>query len=121
MGLKALTEKKIESASVQHVKKNDRVVVLTGRNKGKQSRVLEVNARVGKVLVEGVAVVKRHTRPNPQRGIQGGILEKESFIDASNVMVICPSCGKPSRVSHQQQTDGRRLRGCKKCGATIDK
>src|SRR5438093_1429689 len=120
MGLKALTAKSRES-KIQHVRKNDRVVVLNGRSRGKQARVLDVKTREGKVLVEGVAMVKRHTKPNPTRGIQGGITEKEAYIDASNVMVICPSCGKPTRVAHQELQEGTRARACKKCGATIDK
>jgi large subunit ribosomal protein L24 len=119
MGLKALTQKK--DSRVGHVKKNDRVVVLNGRSKGKQARVLSVKSDEGKVLVEGVAMVKRHTKANSQRGVQGGIIEKESYIDVSNVMVICPNCGKPTRVAHQELSDGHRARACKKCGATIDK
>ncbi len=121
MGLKALLERKHSGGSVQHIKKNDRVKVLAGRNRGKISRVLEVKPQAGKVLVEGVAMVKHHMKPNQPRGIQGGILDKESYIDASNVMVVCPSCGKPTRVAHQELQDGKRARGCKKCGATIDR
>jgi large subunit ribosomal protein L24 len=120
MGLKALNEKKRDS-KVGHIKKNDKVVVLTGRSKGKQSRVIDVRSGVGKVLVEGVAMVKRHTKPNPTRNIKGGIMEKESYIDVSNVMVVCPNCGKPTRVAHQELSDGHRARACKKCGSTIDK
>jgi len=119
MGLKALTQKK--ETRVGHVKKNDRVVVLNGRGKGKQARVLSVKASEGKVLVEGVAMVKRHTKPDSRRNVQGGIVEKEAYIDASNVMVVCPNCGKPTRVAHQELADGHRARACKKCGATIDK
>src|SRR5207248_3320235 len=119
MGLKALTEKR--ETRIGHVKKNDRIVVLSGREKGKQARVLDVRSSEGKVLVEGVAMVKRHTKPNQTRGIQGGITEKEAYIDASNVMVICPNCGKPTRVARQELQEGTRARACKKCGATIDK
>jgi large subunit ribosomal protein L24 len=119
MGLKALTQKR--EAKISHVKKNDRVMVLTGRSKGKQARVIDVKSGQGKVLVEGVAMVKRHTKPNKQRAVAGGIVEKESYIDASNVMIVCPNCGKPTRVSHQDLQDGRHARACKKCGATIDK
>ncbi|MEW6731592.1 MAG: 50S ribosomal protein L24 [Acidobacteriota bacterium] len=121
MGLKALKESRRVNASVEHVKKNDRVKVLTGRNRGKVSRVLEVKAGEGKVLVEGVAMVKHHQKPNQPRGVQGGIIDKESYINASNVMVVCPSCGKPTRVAHQELQDGRHARACKKCGATIDR
>lgn len=100
MGLKALKEK--NNRKVKHVKKNDRVVVLAGSDKGKQSRVIDVKAREGKVLVEGVAMVKTHQKPNPTRGIQGGIVEKEAYIDASNVMVISPATGKPERGFHKK-------------------
>src|SRR5687767_5248224 len=105
MGLKALVEKSRQQ-KVSNIKKNDRVVVLTGRDKGKQSRVIDVKTGEGKVLVEGVAVVKRNTKPNPQRGVKGGIMEKEAYINVSNVMLICTSCGKPTRVAHQEQTEG---------------
>lgn len=101
MGLKAVKEKK-RSRKVKHVKKNDRVVILTGSDRGKQSRVIDVKAREGKVLVEGVAMVKTHQKPNPTRGVQGGIIEKESYIDASNVMVISPATGKPERGVHKK-------------------
>lgn len=119
MGLKALTEQKIAKAKVHHVKKNDRVVILSGSESGKQSRIIEVDPNMGKVRVEGVAVVKRHIRPNPTRGVQGGIIEREAFIDASNVMLMCPSCGKATRVAHKEQGEGRNTRACKKCGSTI--
>lgn len=121
MGLKAVTEKKIENAKVTHVRKNDRVVILTGRDRGKTSRVIDVNKRLGKVMVEGIAMVKHHERPNPARGVQGGIIEKEAYIDASNVQLVCPNCGKPTRVAHQTQSDGTKTRACKKCGSAIGK
>lgn len=120
MGLKALLEKKLLDSRV-HVKKNDKVVVLTGRDRGKQSRVIEVDPKYGRVRVEGVAVVKDHIRPNPTRGIQGGIVEKEALINVSNVMLICPSCSKPTRIARHEEKEGRKVRSCKKCGAIIDK
>jgi large subunit ribosomal protein L24 len=120
MGLRAIAEKN-RSFKVSHVKKNDRVLILAGRDKGKQARVIEVKSGEGKVMVEGIAIVKHHSKPNPARGVQGGIQEKESFIDASNVMVVCPSCGKPTRVAHQDIQDGHRARTCKKCGASIER
>jgi len=104
-----------------NVRKNDRVVVITGKDKGKTGRVIEVQPRKGKLLVEGVNVVKRHNRANTRRGIQGGILEREAAINASNVMLLCPHCGVATRVSHQVLEDGMRHRACKKCGAAIEK
>jgi large subunit ribosomal protein L24 len=104
-----------------NVRKNDRVMVIAGKNKGKSGRVIEVQPRKGKVLVEGVNIIKRHNRANTRRGVQGGIIEREAPIDVSNVMVICPHCGAPTRSSHQVLGDGARIRACKKCGAVIEK
>lgn len=104
-----------------NVRKNDRVAVIAGKDKGKTGRVLEVLPRKNRVLVEGVNVVKRHLKPNVRRGVRGGILEKESPIHASNVMVICPHCGVATRVGHQILNTGLRTRACKKCGASIEK
>jgi large subunit ribosomal protein L24 len=104
-----------------NIRKNDRVVVIAGKDKGKTGRVIEVHPRKHKVLVEGVNVVKRHNRANTRRGVQGGILEREAPIDSSNVMIICPHCGAPSRTGHQVLANGARTRACKKCGAVIEK
>jgi len=103
-----------------NVRKNDRVMVIAGKDKGRSGRVIEVQPRKHKVLVEGVNVVKRHSKANTRSGVQGGILERESPIDVSNVMVICPHCGQPTRVGHQVLEDGQRHRACKKCGAAIE-
>lgn len=99
-----------------HVKKGDKVVVLSGKDKGKQGEILRAKPSEGKVVVEGVAVVKKHTKPSAQNQ-QGGIIEQEAAIDASNVMVVCPSCGKPSRTGHDVDEKGKKVRVCKKCGA----
>jgi large subunit ribosomal protein L24 len=104
-----------------NVRKNDRVVVISGKDRGKTGRVIEVQPRKRKVLVEGVNVVKRHNKANSRRGVQGGILERESPIDVSNVMVLCPHCGVATRAAHQVLADGTRTRACKKCGAAIEK
>ena len=102
-----------------NVKKGDKVVVLSGKDKGKEAEVLRAMPAEGKVVVEGVAVVKKATKPNAQNQ-QGGIIEKEAAIDASNVMLVCPSCGKPTRVGHKSgELNGHKtaIRVCKKCGA----
>ena len=104
-----------------NVRKNDRVVVVTGKDSGKTGRIIEVNPRKRKVIVEGVNVVKRHTKANSRRGVQSGILEREAPIAVSNVMLICPHCGQATRASHQVLEDGKRHRACKKCGAAIEK
>ncbi len=95
------------------MKKDDQVVVMAGRDKGKRGRVLEVTPVEGKVKVEGVGIIKRHQRPNPRRNRGGGIIEKEAYIDISNVQLIDPQSGKPTRVRYdiagRRHEDARRL------------
>jgi large subunit ribosomal protein L24 len=98
------------------IKKNDNVIVVTGKYRDKRGRVLSVLPDKGRVIVEGVALIKRHTRPNPQKGIKGGILEREASIAASNVQLVCPECGKRTRVGRQE---GKRF--CVKCKGVVDK
>ncbi len=100
------------------IKKNDQVVILSGRDKGKRGRVIEVLTKQNKVLVEGVNMLKHHERPNRQRGIAGGIVEREAPIDASNVMVI--QGGQPTRIGYQILQDGRKVRVSRKTGEVID-
>ena len=112
-----------------HVKSNDRVVVISGPKdiKGKQGKILNVTPKTNKVVVEGVAYVTKHQKPRRQ-GEQGGIYQKERAIDASNVMLICPKCGKATRAAHRvtqvERRDGstknRSIRVCKRCKADID-
>jgi large subunit ribosomal protein L24 len=102
------------------IKKNDTVKVIAGRDRGKQGRVLSVDPDKGRVLVEHVMMVKRHTRRNPAKQIKGGIAERESPIAVSNLMIVCPSCG-PVRMAHHVSPDGRRTRVCRKCGTTFDR
>lgn len=100
------------------IRKNDQVQVLSGRDKGKRGRVIEVLTKKGKVIVEGVNLLKHHERPNRQKGIAGGIVEREAPIDASNVMVI--EGGRPVRVGFQVLADGRKVRVSKKTGTVIE-
>jgi len=102
------------------VKKNDQVIVLSGRDKGKRGRVIEVLTKKGKVLIEGVGMIKKHVRPNRQRGIAGGVVPREAPIDISNIMVLEPSTRKPTRVGYQTLQDGRKVRVSKKTGAVIE-
>ena len=100
------------------IKKGDKVEVLSGKDRGKQGVVLRALPSEGKVIVEGVAVAKKAVKPNAA-GQQGGIVDKERRIDASNVQLICPECGKRTRVGHEAgELDGHKtkLRICKKCG-----
>ena len=104
-----------------HIKKEDQVQVLVGRDKGKVGRVLRVFPARGRAIVENINVVHRHTRQNPQRNIQGGIVEREAPIHVSNLKVVCPECDSPVRVATQQLSDGKKVRVCKSCNGTIDK
>ena len=103
-----------------NVKKNDTVQVLAGRDAGKQGKVLKVIPEKNRVIVQGVAFLKKHTRPNPQRNIKGGIVEREASLNASNVQLVCPACGKPTRIGHSTQGD-RKVRVCRKCEGVVDK
>jgi large subunit ribosomal protein L24 len=102
------------------IKKNDEVYVLRGKDRGKTGRVLIVNPVKQRVVVEGVQMIKRHTRPNPQRNIKGGIVEKEASIHISNVALVCKNCKKHTRIGKSVLSDGRHVRSCKKCGNTIE-
>jgi large subunit ribosomal protein L24 len=101
------------------IRRNDTVKVITGRDKGKEGRVLRVFPNDNKILVEHVMIVKKHVRPNPQRNVKGGIAEQESRIALSNVQMVCGTCG-PVRIGHEVRGD-RKVRVCKKCGTTLDK
>jgi large subunit ribosomal protein L24 len=103
------------------IKKNDQVTVLTGRDRGKRGRVLRVIPDKARVIVEGVNLIKRHTRANPQRNVKGGIVEREAAIHASNVQLVCPECGSVSRTGRQRLDDGRSVRVCVKCKGVVDK
>lgn len=107
-------------AAKVHVKKGDTVLVITGKDAGKKGKVLTVFPEKQRVIVEGVNVVKRHTKPNKKMP-QGGIVEKEAPIASSNVMLYCTKCNKPTRVGHKFLDDGKKVRVCKKCGEVIDK
>ena len=103
------------------LRKGDQVKVMTGKDAGKSGRVLSVNARKNTVIVEHANIIKRHTRPNPSKNIKGGIVEKEAGINASNLMIVCSSCGKHTRIGHNRLSDGTRTRVCKRCGTVLDK
>ena len=101
------------------VKKGDQAVVISGKEKGKKGKVSQVIPTTGKVVIENVNVVSRHKKPRSAQE-KGGIMKKAAPIDASNVMVVCPACGKATRVAHKI-IDGEKARVCKKCGASLDK
>jgi large subunit ribosomal protein L24 len=100
------------------IKKNDKVIVLTGKEKGKIGNVLTVEKNTDRVIVEKINLVKRHTKPNAKNA-QGGIVEKEAPIHISNLMIICNKCAEPTRVGKRILDDGSKVRVCKKCGEIL--
>ena len=100
-----------------NIKKDDKVVVLSGKDKGKQGKVLVADPKAMKVIVEGVNIATKHQKPRKQ-GEEGGIFKVETPIYSSKVQLVCPKCGKATRVAHKI-TDGKKSRVCKKCGAEI--
>ncbi len=100
------------------VVKNDNVIIVTGNYKGKKGKVLKVFPKENRVIVEGVNFMKRHTRPT-QKNQQGGIIEKEAPIHISNLMVICPKCGAPSRLGRKMLENKKYVRVCKSCGEML--
>jgi len=103
-----------------HVKTDDSVIVIAGKDRGKTGKVVKADPTGGRVFVAGVNMVKKHQKARGQNK-PAGIIEREGSIDASNVMIVCPKCGKPTRVARQVAEDGKKIRICKKCGAAIDK
>ena len=101
-----------------NIKKNDTVIVLSGKDKGKKGKVLVADPKGGKVVVEGVNLATCHIKPR-KAGEEGGIIKKETPIYASKVMRVCPKCDKPTREAHMFLKDGTKVRICKKCGETI--
>jgi large subunit ribosomal protein L24 len=101
------------------IKKNDKVVVLTGKEKGKIGTVLRVDAEKDRAIVEKLNIVKRHTKPGGKRA-QGGIVEVEAPIHVSNLMLVCSKCAEPARSGKKILEDGSKARACKKCGEILD-
>ncbi len=100
--------------------KEDTVEAIAGRSKGKRGRVLDIDRKRGRILVEHLMMVKKHVRPNPQKQIKGGIAEREAYFDISNVMIVCPDCG-PVRIGVEVGADGERTRVCRKCEKPLEK
>ncbi|MDD4951483.1 MAG: 50S ribosomal protein L24 [Desulfovibrionaceae bacterium] len=102
------------------IHKDDKVMVMSGKDKGKIGKILKVIKKKDQVLVENVNKIKRHTKANPYANQPGGIVEKESPVHVSNVQVVCGSCAKPTRVGQRLTKDGKKVRFCRKCNETID-
>jgi large subunit ribosomal protein L24 len=103
------------------IRKNDNVVVTTGKDRGKRGRVVRIVSDKNRLVVEGVNMMKRHTKANPQKNIKGGLVEREAPLHASNVQLVCPECGKPTRIGRKVLGDGRKVRVCRKCEGVVDK
>ena len=103
------------------IRKNDQVEVISGRDRGKRGKVLRVISARARGIVERVNMMKRHTRPNPQQNIKGGVVEREASIDLSNLMIVCPECDKKTRTRKKTLADGRKVRTCAACEGVIDK
>jgi large subunit ribosomal protein L24 len=108
-----------------NIKKDDQVRVMNGKSRGHTGRVIRVLPRDGRVMVEGAAMAKKHTRTQGKRSTsgsqlqQGGIIDTELFIDISNVQIVCKSCGQPTRVGYRIEPDGTKVRICRKCGEDL--
>jgi large subunit ribosomal protein L24 len=111
----------VQQANRVQIRKNDQVKVISGKNLDKVGRVLRVMRDKNRVVVEGVSLLKRHTRANPSKNIKGGIVERESPIHVSNVMIMCGSCSQATRIGHSILSDGKKIRICRKCGNSLDK
>jgi len=109
-----------QSAAPIGIRRGDMVKVMAGRSKGRTGKVLAVNPETRRVTVEHANIIKKHTRPNPSKNIRGGIVDKEGPIHVSNVMLVCPSCGKHTRAGHTTLPDGTKVRICRRCKATFE-
>ena len=105
------------------IHKGDQVKILSGKEAGKTGKVMRVDVEAGKVYIERLNMLKRHTKPHPKKNPQGGVIEREAPMDVSNVMVVCPACGQPTRVGYRLLEGGGKVRACRRpnCGKDIDK
>ncbi|HSL94766.1 MAG TPA: 50S ribosomal protein L24 [Thermoleophilia bacterium] len=105
------------------IKKGDQVRVVSGKETGKTGKVMRVDREHRKVFLERLNMMKKHTKPHPKKNPQGGIIEREAPIDISNVMLVCPACGEPTRVGYRLLADGGKVRACRRanCGKDIDR
>ncbi len=103
------------------IRKNDNVVVIAGKDRGKRGRVLRLVPSKNRLIVEGVNFVKKHTKPNPAQNTKGGIVESEAPFHVSNVQLVCPECGAQTRIGRRLLGDGRKVRICRKCDGVVDR
>src|SRR3954462_13541668 len=102
------------------IRKNDNVLVITGKDRGKRGGVLKVVPEKNRLVIEGVNMIKRHTKPNPGKNIKGGIGEREASVHASNVQLVCPACGAQTRTGHKILGYRRKVPVCRKCEGVVD-
>jgi large subunit ribosomal protein L24 len=110
----------VKEAVRRNIRHGDMVKVMSGRSKGRTGKVLSVNPAKGTITVEHANIIKKHTRPNPSKNVRGGILDKEGPLNISNVMLICPGCGKHTRVGHTNLPDGTKVRVCRRCNQAFE-
>lgn len=105
------------------IRKGDEVMVVSGKESGKKGKVLRVDHQDGRLVIEHLNVIKKHTKPNPKKNPQGGVIERENAIDISNAMLVCPACGQPTRIGYREVGGGGKVRACRRpnCGKDIDK
>ena len=106
--------------SKMKIKKGDQVKVVSGKETGKTGKVLRVEPEGHRVVLERLNMMKKHTKPNPKKNPQGGVIEREAPMDVSNVMLVCPSCGQPTRVGYRVLSDGGKVRVCRRAGCAKD-
>lgn len=102
------------------IRKNDKVMIIAGKDKGKIGKVLKILRKKERILVENVNKIHRHTKANPYKSQAGGIIEKEAPVHISNVAVLCTSCTKPTRVGYRKDNEGKKVRFCKKCNENLE-
>jgi large subunit ribosomal protein L24 len=105
------------------IRKGDQVMITSGKDAGKSGKVLRVDRGKGRIVIERLNIIKKHTKPQPKKNPQGGVIEIEGTIDVSNVMLVCPACGEPTRVGYRVAGDGTKVRRCRRanCSKDIDK
>lgn len=103
-----------------HVKTGDRVMVISGKDKGKIGSIKKSYPKIGKVVVEGVNMITKAVKPNPMAGVQGGLIKMEAPFNSSKIMIFCSKCEKPTRIRHDVLESGKKIRVCKKCGEQLD-
>ena len=103
------------------IRKNDNVAVVSGKDRGKRGRVLRLVPGKNRLIVEGVNIFKKHTKANPGKNLKGGIVEREAPFHMSNVQLVCPECGDPTRIGRRLLGDGRKVRICRKCDGVVDR